>query len=123
VTVVSAWPKEIKTPLARSVRLGDRDAYWQDWPTGYRGSDTVSYYEPSEADVAARAYLLTTVSLPFTISSAALPEPSTTSAALLSVGQQAVAVVVAELNRIVGPVLAAGLGPTPTRSGGPSDGC
>jgi len=54
VTVVSAWPEEIKPAAARSVRLGDRDAYWQDWPTEYRGGDTVSYCEPSEADVAAQ---------------------------------------------------------------------
>jgi hypothetical protein len=112
VTVVSAWPEGIKTAAARSVRLGDRDAYWQDWPTEYRGGDAVSYYEPGEADVAARPYLLATLSLHFTVASAALPEPPATSAALLSAGQQAVTVVVAELNRIVGPVLAT-LGPTP----------
>jgi hypothetical protein len=112
VTVVSAWPEEIKTAAAWSVRLGDRDVYWQDWPTEY-GGDTVSYYEPGEADVAARPYLLATLSLHFTVASAALPEPPATSAALLGAGQQAVAVVVAELNRIVGPVLAAGLGPRP----------
>ena len=113
VTVVSAWPEEIKTAAARSVRLGDRDAYWQDWPTEYRGGDTVSYYEPGEADVAARPYLLATLSLHFTVASAALPEPPATSAALQGAGQKAVAVVMAELNRIVGPVLAAALGPTP----------
>jgi hypothetical protein len=112
VNLVSAWPAQLTTALARGVRLGDRDAYWQDWPTEYLGDDTASYYEPSEADVAARPYLLTTVSLQFTVPSAALPEPPVTPAALLSAGQQAVAVVVAELNRIVGPVLSAGLGHT-----------
>ena len=93
--------------------MASRDAYWQDWPTEYRGGDTISYYEPSEADVAARPYLLATVSLQFTVPSAALPEPPATSAALLSAGQQAVAVVVAELNRIVGPVLASASAPRP----------
>jgi hypothetical protein len=48
--------------------------------------------------------------LQFTVPPAALPEPPATSAALLSAGRQAVAVVVAELNRIVGPVLAVALG-------------
>jgi hypothetical protein len=110
VTLVSSWPEEIKTPLARGLKLGGRDAYWQDWPTECLG-DTVSYHEPSEADVAARPYLLATLGLQFTMASAALPEPPATSAALLSAGQQAVAVAVAELNRIVGPVLATGLGP------------
>ena len=112
VHLVSPWPEEIKEPPARTVRFGDRDAYWQDWPTEYLGGGAVSYYEPSEADVAARPYLLATISSQFTVPSATLPEPPATSAALLSAGQQAVAVVMAELNRIVGPVLSAGLGHT-----------
>jgi hypothetical protein len=110
VDLVSAWPTQLKADLASGLRLGDRDAYWQDWPSEYLGGDTLSYYEPSEADVAARPYLLATVSLQFTVPSAELPEPPATPAALLSAGQQAVAVVVAELNRIVGPVLSVGLG-------------
>jgi hypothetical protein len=107
VTLISPRPEELKTPQARGLKLGDREASWQDWPIKCLG-DTVSYYEPSEADVAARPYLLATVSLQFTVPSAALPDPPATSAALMSAGQQAV-VVVAELNRIVGPVLAGGL--------------
>ena len=116
VTLISSWPEELKTPVARGLKLGDRDAFWQDWPIECLG-DTVSYYEPSEADVAARPYLLATVRLQFTVPSAVLPDPPATSAALLSAGQQAVAVVVAELNRIVGPVLAAGLGPASGAAG------
>jgi hypothetical protein len=110
VDLVSSWPEELKTAAARKVRLGDRDVYWQDWPTEYRGGGTVSYHEPSEADIAERPYVLATVGLQFTVPSAAMPEPPATSVALLSAGQQAVAVLVAELNRIVGPVLSAGLG-------------
>ncbi len=116
VTLFSSWPEELKRPLARGLKLGDREASWQDWPIECLGG-TVSYHEPSEADVAARPYLLATVNLQFTVPSAALPEPPATSAALLSAGQQALAVVVAELNRIVGPVLAAGLGPTSGAAG------
>jgi hypothetical protein len=116
VTLVSSWPDQLKTALARSVRLGDKDNYWQDWPTEYRSGDTTCYYEPSEADIAARPYLLTTISLQFTVPSAALPESPATSTALLNAGQQAVAVLVTELNRIVGPVLAAGLGHTSGRA-------
>ena len=122
VTLVSPWPEQLTRALARGVRLGEQDAYWQDWPTEYRGGDITCYYEPSEADVVARPYLLATVGLQFTVPSAELPEPPATSADLLSAGQQAVAVVVAELNRIVSPVLAAGLGPRPARRGGPDDG-
>src|SRR5262249_51964370 len=110
VTLGSSLPEPFTTAPTRSVKLGDQDTPLQDWPTEYRGGSTC-YYEPSEADVAARPYLLTTLSLQFTAPSAALPKPPATSAALLTAGQQAVAVVVAELNRIVGPVLAAVLGP------------
>jgi len=113
VNLVSAWPEQLTKALVRAVRLGDKDAYWQDWPTEYRGGNTTCYYEPSEADIAARPYLLTTVSLQFTVSSAALPQPPAISTALLSAGEQAVAVVVAELNRIVGPVLSADVGDMP----------
>jgi hypothetical protein len=112
VDLVSSWPEQLKPALARGLRLGARDACWQDWPTEYAG-DAISYYEPSEADVAARPYLLATLSLQFAVPSAALPKPPASSAALLSAGQQAVAVVMAELNRIIGPVLSAGLGGTP----------
>ena len=115
VNLISAWPAQITTGLARSFRLGERDAYWQDWPAEYLGGDTNSYHEPSEPDIAARPYLLATVSLQFTVPSAALPEPPATPSGLLSAGQQAAAAVVAELNRIVGPVLEAGAcHPSPT---------
>jgi hypothetical protein len=116
VTLISPRPEELKTPQAGGLKLGDREASWQDWPIKCLG-DTVSYHDPSEADVAVRPYLLATVSLQFTVPSAALPDPPATSAALLSAGQQAVAVVVAELNRIVGSVLAAGLDPASGAAG------
>ena len=117
VNLVSSWPEHLKTPLARTLRLGDKDVYWQGWPTEYLGGDTISYYEPGEADVAARPYLLATISLQFTVPSATLPKPPASSAALLSAGQQAVAMVMAKLNRIVGPVLSVGLGGTPPAMG------
>ena len=112
---LSAWPDRLTKTLVRAVRLGDKDAYWQDWPTEYRGGGTC-YYGPSEADIAARPYLLTTVSLQFTVQSAALPKPPA-SAALLDAGQQAAAVVIAELNRIVTPVLGAELDSTSPATG------
>jgi hypothetical protein len=114
VTLVSSWPEQLTRALARAMRLGDREAYWQDWPAEYLGGDTISYHEPSEADLTARPYLLATLSLQFTVSSAALPAPPATPAALLGAGRDAVAVVVAELNRIVGSLLATGLGQVPT---------
>ena len=117
VTLVSAWPEQLTRVLARAVRLGDREAYWQDWPAEYRGGDATCYYEPSEADIAARPYLLTTVSAQFTVRPAALPDPPAASADRLEAGRQAVAVVLAELNRVVGPVLGAVCG-RPSPAGG-----
>ena len=117
VDLVSCWPEQLKIVLVRGLRLGDRDAYWQDWPAEYRGGEIISYHEPGEADVAVRPYLLATVSLQFTVPSAGLPEPPGTAAALLSAGQQAMAIVAAELNRIVGPVLGAALGNTSPPAG------
>ena len=60
VDLVSSWPEHLRTAAARGVSLGDKDTYWQDWPTQYVGGETISYYEPSEADIAARPYLLAT---------------------------------------------------------------
>jgi hypothetical protein len=112
VTLVSAWPEQLTAALAKVARLADKDASWRDWPTERLRGDSVGYHEPGEADVAARPYLLTTLSLQFTVPANALPRPPATSTALLSAGQQAVAAVVAELNPIVGPVLSASLAPT-----------
>jgi hypothetical protein len=117
VTLVSDWPAQLTAALASSPRLDARNALWQDWPAESSGGDTVSYHEPGEADVAARPYLLATLSLHFTVPPAALPEPPATSAALLSAGQYAVAAVVTGLNRVVGPVLSVGLGHTFPASG------
>jgi hypothetical protein len=114
VTLVSAWPEQLIRGLARAVRLGDQEAYWQDWPAEYRSGGPACYYEPSEADIAARPYLLTTVSAQFTVPSASLPDPPAASADRLEAGRQAVAVVLPELNRVVGPVLSAVCGhPSP----------
>jgi hypothetical protein len=118
VTLVSAWPEQLSGMLTRAVRLGEREAYWQDWPAEYRGGGITCYYEPSEADIAARPYLLTTVSVQFTVPSDALPDPPAGSAARLEGGRQAVAVVLAELNQVVGPVLSAGLGDRSQAAGG-----
>jgi hypothetical protein len=116
-TLASSWPEEIRAVRARAVVLGGQERYWRDWPAKCAG-DAVRYHEPGEANVAARPYLLATLSLHFTVPPAALPGPPATLVALLGAGQRAVAVVVAVLNRIVGPVLAAGLGHDRAAAGG-----
>jgi len=106
VGLACSWPDQIKATLTRSLALGGKAAYWHDWPTGYLGDDTC-YCQPGEADLATRPYLLTTLSLQFTVPSAALPAPPADATAELGAAQQVVAVLVSELNRIVGPILGA----------------
>jgi hypothetical protein len=43
VSLVCSWSEPLKTALTRGVRLGGRDAYWQDWPSEYCGGETTSY--------------------------------------------------------------------------------
>src|SRR5215470_12183373 len=88
VSLACPRPEQLTRALARAVRAGDRDVHWQDWPAEYAGK--TCYYEPSEADVAARPYMLATLSLQFTVPSAALPEPPASSAAWLGAGRQPV---------------------------------
>ena len=117
VSLVSSWPEQLKARAGQGLRLATGTR------TGRTGRPNVSAATPSATTSPAKRMSLPgrtcwpRVSLQFTVPSAALPEPPATSAALLSAGQQAVAVVVAELNRIVGPVLGAGLGPTSAAAG------
>ena len=106
VGLACSWPDQLRAMLTPSLALGGKAAYWQDWPTDYFGSDT-RYYEPGGADLATRPYLLTTLSLQFTVPSAALPEPPAYNTAQLGAAQHSLAVLVSELNRIVVPVLSA----------------
>ena len=106
VKLACSWPDQLKATLAQSLALGGEAAHWHDWPTGYLGGDTC-YYEPGDAGLAARPYLLTTLSLQFTVPCAALPEPPADNTAQLGAAQHCLAVLVSELNRIVVPVLSA----------------
>ena len=115
VKLACSWPEQLKATLTQSLSLGGEAAYWHDWPTGYLGGDTC-YYEPGDAGLAARPYLLTTLSLQFTVPSAALPEPPADNTAPLGVAEHSLTVLVSELNRIVVPVLSA-LSGRPSLSG------
>ena len=73
VSLAYPWPEQLARALARAMGLGDRDVCWQNWPDESAGG--TCYYEPSEADVAARPYVLASLSLQSTVPSAALPDP------------------------------------------------
>jgi hypothetical protein len=86
-------------------RLRTRDiGRWRDWPSEWSFStDRDVFYEPGTEELARDPYLLASVSLRFTVPQAGLPEPG---GADVDTCKRAVAVMVRELNRIAGPVLA-----------------
>ena len=94
--------------------MGVKDiGYWHDWPSEYSfGSDRTVYLEPGTEDLARNhTYLLASVSLRFTVPSGQLPyapakyASPTTGTRLVVACQQSIAVLVRELNRIVGPIV------------------
>lgn len=95
-------------PNLRWLRSDDDRGMWRDWPM-----QRDRYYEPGSDELARSPYLLTTASLRFTVPSGDLPywparyAGKTLPDALVIACRESVAVVVRELNRAVGPVLAA----------------
>jgi|ERR1035437_3929609 hypothetical protein len=104
VELITPWPGEL-----RSSQAWRRAALWRDWPAETLiGAE--AYYEPSGEDLARGPYLLASTSLQFTVASGELPHPPTARLATLpgeleDAAEHAVTVLVAELNRIVGPVI------------------
>lgn len=111
VSLACSWPGQLTATLSRPVSLAGRAVYWHDWPAESLGRDA-RFHEPGEADLAACPYALTTLSLQLTVPSADLPEPPATAGTRLGAARRAVAVVVAELNAIIGPALRALAGDT-----------
>jgi hypothetical protein len=102
---------DLLIPQPSSLRLPATDgegraSYWRDWPveprTLFGGGN---WYEPGGEELARGPYLLATASLRFAVPSGDLPEPHSDGANVATC-QRSVAVVVRELNRITGPVLA-----------------
>jgi hypothetical protein len=102
---------DLLIPQPSSLRLPATDgegraSYWLDWPveprTLFGGGN---WYEPGGEELAGGPYLLATASLRFAVPSGDLPEPHLDGAGVATC-QRSVAVVVRELNRITGPVLA-----------------
>jgi hypothetical protein len=102
VDVLTGQPEYLRRPRSDDVR-----GFWHDWPDEYSlARDQIVYYEPGTEELAKRGrYALASVSLRFTVPSGDLPDPRGHGASL-GICREAVAVVVRELNRAVGPVLA-----------------
>lgn len=100
VELVIPQPK----PL-RWMRSDEDRGMWRDWPVDTSPFGTRDrFYEPDNDELARDPYLLATASLRFTVPSGDLPEPHPDGADV-DTCQQAVAVVVRNLNEIVGPVI------------------
>lgn len=100
VDILTGQPQQFRNGLP-----GPGDGWWRSWPSEHCiASDREIYYEPGGEDLARSAYLLASVSLRFPIPSGDLPYASAYPQ-LAYAADEAVTVVVRELNRIVGPVL------------------
>jgi len=86
------------------MRSDEDRGHWRDWPVEHAFFGADYFCEPGTEELARDPYLLATASLRFTVPSGGLPQPHRDGADVATC-QQSVAVVVAELNRIVGPVI------------------
>jgi hypothetical protein len=102
VDVLTGQPEYLRRPRSDDVR-----GFWRDWPDEYSfAREQIVYYEPGTQELAKRSrYALASVSLRFTVPSGDLPDTRGHGASL-GICREALAVVVGELDRAVGPVLA-----------------
>ena len=91
-------------PLAY-LRADDR-GMWSDWPSEHSFAiDRTVWHEPGGEDLARSRYLLCTASLRFVVPSGDLPQPDPAGADA-GTCKESVAVLVRELNAVIGPVIA-----------------
>jgi hypothetical protein len=93
----------------RYLRSDDDRGHWRDWPRVQQFDGGDVWYEPGGNELARDSYLLCTTSLRFTVPSVGLAKAPEHASAPLLVAQcrDTVAVLVRQLNAIVGPVLRA----------------
>jgi hypothetical protein len=104
VELVGLWSAALD-----SSRSWQGDRYWRDWPTEHQHwNNRDVFLEPSEEDITKAPYLLTTHDLRFAVPTGALPAPPAGPYDdLVDLARATVETLVAELNRIVAPVIAA----------------
>jgi hypothetical protein len=105
--LVAPWPH----PLARS-RDWQHGEWWRDWPVeqAYGGGEHFDewYREPAENEIASDRYLMTTARMVFPLPLSGLPAaPSGPDDDVEDTAREAVMALVAAMNVVVGPVLAA----------------
>jgi hypothetical protein len=99
VPLVAPWP----TALAQSFDWR-RGQYWRDWPTELRG-EGYDYVDPTEKDVTEHPFMQASLALTFAVPVGLLPAaPSGPADGVEYAARQAIAGLVTELNRLVGPL-------------------
>ncbi|MFC4122088.1 hypothetical protein [Nonomuraea zeae] len=103
-SLVTPWP----LPLASSRDWRADGTWWRDWPTEtIWGSDTVRYLDPSGEDLSrGQRFLMASAALVFPLPTQPLPAlPPAPAPDLAAQARAYVEVLVAEMNRVVAPVL------------------
>lgn len=102
IELIAPWPQPLRQSSQWIKQIGH--GWWHDWPMDF--SDV--YHDPSDEDISKRPYLLASASMRFTVPDDEFPVPPATEHTddeLVELARQSVAVLVAKLNRVVGPVL------------------
>ncbi|RVX39133.1 hypothetical protein EDD27_1476 [Nonomuraea polychroma] len=103
-TLVTPWPQALA--CSREWRAGE---WWRDWPTEPNvGPDTVRYLDPSGEELSrGERFLMASATLAFPLPAQPLPPlPTELPTELAAVARAYIKVLVAEMNRIVFPLIA-----------------
>jgi len=100
ISLVTPWPSILQG--AREWRAGAR---WFDWPTIYTPGDGDLYCDPSEQDLTRNSFLMASAEMAFPIPTIGLRWPLADPVDVLSAAQDAVSILVSQLNHVVDPVL------------------
>ncbi|MEO3869556.1 hypothetical protein ABGB18_12055 [Nonomuraea sp. B12E4] len=105
--VVTPWPQPLAS--SREWRAGE---WWRDWPTEPDfGTDTVRYLDPGGQEISrGQHFLMASAALAFPLPTQPLPvlppQPGGPLADLVTLARAYVEVLVAEMNRVLSPVIA-----------------
>lgn len=104
-SLVTPWPQAL---ASRDWQIGG--TWWRDWPTDRLfGSDTVRYLDPSGEELSrGQHFLMASAALAFPLPTLQLPQLPTSppvNRELVELARAYVEVLVAEMNRIVSPVI------------------
>jgi hypothetical protein len=108
VDLVTPQPAQL-----RYLRFDDDRGTWRDWPSETTFTGDRAWYEPGTDDLSRSPHLLVSASLRFTVPSGQLPQPPVlvsvlpglAARELVEAARRSVAVLVRQLNAIIGPII------------------